>query len=84
LRYSEISKSKHPARRTAGKQIPIKSQMSISNAPNRFDILNFGHCDLFVICDLRFGIFHRNLNVSSSIKLEAAARDSAQEELLIS
>jgi len=49
LRNSEISNSKH--------QIPMKSQMSISNDPNRFDILNFGHCDLFVICYLRFGIF---------------------------
>jgi len=28
--------------------------MSISNDPNRFVILNFGHCDLFVICDLEF------------------------------
>jgi hypothetical protein len=32
----------------------MKSQISISNDPNRFDILNFGHCDLFVICDLEF------------------------------
>jgi hypothetical protein len=79
----EISNSKH--------QIPMKSQFSISNHPNRFDILNFGHCDLpfdlaqggelvepFVICYLRFGIFHRNLKVSSSIKLDAAARGSAE------
>jgi hypothetical protein len=35
----------------------VKFQMSISNDPNRFVILNFGHCDLFVICYLRFGIF---------------------------
>jgi hypothetical protein len=55
--------------------------MSISNDPNRFVILNFGHCDLFVICYLRFGIFNRNVNVSSSIKLEAAARGSAHEKL---
>jgi hypothetical protein len=44
--------------------------MSISNGPNRFGFLNFGHCDLpfdlaqggelvepFGICDLLFGIF---------------------------
>jgi hypothetical protein len=67
LRTSEISNSKHPARRTAGKQISIKSKISISNDPNRFVILNFGHCDLFVICYLRFGIFHRNFIVSLTI-----------------
>jgi hypothetical protein len=39
--YSEISNSKH--------QIPNKSQISISKDPNRFVILNFGHCDLFVV-----------------------------------
>ncbi|MGD8364494.1 MAG: hypothetical protein PVI36_06210, partial [Desulfobacterales bacterium] len=39
--YSEISNSKHPARRTAGKQIPNKSQISISKDPNRFVIWNF-------------------------------------------
>jgi hypothetical protein len=49
----------------------MKSQISISNDPNRFDILNYGNCDLFVICYFRFGIFHRTLNVSSSIKLDA-------------
>jgi hypothetical protein len=31
----------------------------------------------FIFCYLRFGIFHRNLKVSSSIKLEAAARGGA-------
>ena len=55
-------------------QIAMKSQMSISNDPtNRLVILNFGHCDLFDICYLRFEIFHRKRSVSSSIKLEAAA-----------
>jgi hypothetical protein len=39
---------------------------------------DLGHCDLFVICYLRFGIFHRNVNVSSSIKLEAVARGIAE------
>jgi hypothetical protein len=33
-------------------QIPIKSQFSIPNDLNRFGILNFGHCDLFVFCYL--------------------------------
>jgi hypothetical protein len=45
--------------------------MSISNGPNRFGFLKFGHCDLFVICYLRFGIFLRNQKVSFSIKLAA-------------
>ena len=44
LRYSEISNSKH--------QISMKSQISIPNDPNLFGILNFGYCDLFVICYL--------------------------------
>jgi hypothetical protein len=44
--YSEISNSK--------RQIPNKSQISISKDQNRFVILNFGHCDLFVIYDLEF------------------------------
>jgi hypothetical protein len=26
----------------------------LKNDPNRFDILDFDHCDLFVICDLEF------------------------------
>ena len=45
----EIPSSKH--------QITNKSQIPISNDQNRFWILNFGHCDLFDICDLWFGIF---------------------------
>jgi len=65
-----MSNSKH--------QIPNISQISISNDPNRFDILNFGHCDLFVIYYLRFGIFHGSLKASSSIKLEAAASGYAE------
>jgi hypothetical protein len=48
-----------------------KFQMTISNDPNRFVIWNFGHCDLFVICYLRFGIFLRNQKVSLTIKLAA-------------
>jgi hypothetical protein len=26
----------------------------LKNDPNRIDIFYFGHCDLFVICDLEF------------------------------
>jgi hypothetical protein len=37
-------------------QITNKSQIPISNDQNRFGISNFGHYDLFDICDLRFGI----------------------------
>jgi hypothetical protein len=33
-------------------QITNKSQIPILNDQNRFGILNFGHCDLFDICDL--------------------------------
>jgi hypothetical protein len=44
----EIPNSKH--------QITNKSQIPISNDQNRFGILNFGHCYLFDICDLGFGI----------------------------
>ena len=36
--------------------------------------LNFGHCDLFVICYLRFGIFHRNEKVSLTIELDACSQ----------
>ncbi|MGB5255453.1 MAG: hypothetical protein WBN68_22305 [Sedimenticolaceae bacterium] len=55
-----------------------KFQMTISNDPNRFVIWNFGHCDLIVICYLRFGNFHRNVTVSSSFKLEAVASGRAE------
>jgi hypothetical protein len=40
-------------------QIPMKSQIPIFNEKDRFGILNFGHCDLFVICNLLFGVFSR-------------------------
>jgi hypothetical protein len=40
-------------------------------------MLNFGHFDVFDTRYWRLGIFHRNVNVSSSIKLEAAARGGA-------
>ena len=44
----KIPNSKH--------QIPMKSQIPIFNDKKRFGILNFGHWDLFVICDLLFEI----------------------------
>jgi hypothetical protein len=47
----EIPNSKHPARKTAGRQIANKSQIPILNIQT-FGILNFGHWDLFEICDL--------------------------------
>jgi hypothetical protein len=43
-RTYEIPNSKH--------QITNKSQIPILNDQNRFGILNFGHCYLFVIWDL--------------------------------
>ncbi|MGD8503462.1 MAG: hypothetical protein PVH49_07630, partial [Syntrophobacterales bacterium] len=65
LDYCKISNSKH--------QISNKSQIPISKHKGRFGVLklgtrpqggeskrsadNFGHCDLFGICDLLFGIF---------------------------
>jgi hypothetical protein len=42
-----------------------------SKEHNRFVIWYFGHCDLFDICYLRFGIFHQNQKVSLTIKLAA-------------
>jgi len=49
VEHCKISNSKH--------QIPTKSQIPIFNDKNRFGIFNFGHCDLFEICYLLFGIF---------------------------
>jgi hypothetical protein len=48
VEHNKISNSKH--------QITNKSQIPILNDQNRFAILNFGHCYLFDICDLGFGI----------------------------
>jgi hypothetical protein len=39
-------------------QITNKSQIPIFNHQDRFGILNFGHCNLFDIWDLRFEIFN--------------------------
>jgi hypothetical protein len=38
-------------------QTNLKFQYSMTKTRNRFRISNFGHCDLFDICDLRFGIY---------------------------
>ena len=48
MEHCKISNSKH--------QITNKYQIPIFNDPNRFGIWNFGHCDLFDIWDLGFGI----------------------------
>ena len=32
----------------------------MTKTQNRFGIWNFGHCDLFDICDLLFGIFNHS------------------------
>jgi hypothetical protein len=37
-------------------QTNLKFQYSMTKTQNRFGISNFGHCDLFDICDLLFGI----------------------------
>ena len=61
-------------------QRPNKSQISISNDPNKCAFfLNLSHCDLFVFCHLKFGIFHTSIRASSSIKLAAfRARGEAE------
>jgi hypothetical protein len=48
-------------------QIPI----SMTKAQNRFRISNFGHCDLFDICDLLFGISIPPVPQNSSPSLPA-------------
>jgi hypothetical protein len=48
VEHCKITNSKH--------QITNKFQIPIPNDRNRFGILNFGHCDLFGIWDLLFGI----------------------------
>ena len=60
MEYCKISNFKH--------QVPMKSQIPIFNDKKTFGILNFGHCDLFGVCDLLFGIFgHSNTPVMSKI-----------------
>jgi hypothetical protein len=38
-------------------QTNLKFQYSMTKTKNRFGISNFGHCYLFDICDLLFGIY---------------------------
>ena len=38
-------------------QTNLKLQYSMTKTQNRFGISNFGHCDLFDICDLLFGVW---------------------------
>jgi len=59
VEYCKISNSKH--------QITNKSQIPILNDQNRFGISNFGHCDLFDICDLEF-IFLQLLSIKPARK----------------
>jgi hypothetical protein len=49
VEHCKIANSKH--------QIPNKSQNPISKDKGKFGILQFGHCNLFGICALLFGIF---------------------------
>jgi len=62
---SKLTNSKHPAKKTAGRQITNKSQMPSLKFQTRaktiffiilFVICFFGHWNLFVICILLFGI----------------------------
>jgi hypothetical protein len=48
VKYCKISNLKH--------QTTNKSQIPIPNDQKKFGILNFGHCDLFDVCGLLFGI----------------------------
>ena len=45
----------------------IKFQYSMTKTQNRFGISNFGHCDLFDICDFLFGISKSPLANSPSL-----------------
>jgi hypothetical protein len=49
----EAMKSQTPSTKL---QTNLKFQYSMTKTQNRFGISNFGHCDLFDICDLLFGI----------------------------
>ena len=60
-------------------QIPMTSKSTISKDPNRFVILNFGHCDLFVICDLEF--LADNKKVSLTTKLGAQPASGKAEKV---
>ena len=57
------------------------ARWSIFNDKNRFVILNFGHCDLFGICDLLFGIFiHSNTQVLQCYILSKAVQFSPRQK----
>jgi hypothetical protein len=53
----ESMKSQTPSTKL---QKNLKFQYSMTKTQNRFGISNFGHCDLFDICDLLFGIFNHS------------------------
>jgi len=54
---AELIKSQTPSTKL---QANLKFQYSMTKTQNRFGISNFGHCDLFDICDLLFGIFNHS------------------------
>jgi hypothetical protein len=47
----------------------VKYQIPILNKQNRFSVSNFGHCYLFDICDLGFGISITPVLQNSSLSL---------------
>jgi len=50
-------------------QITNKSQIPIINDQNfMFEISNFGHCDLFDICDLLFEIFPIDIKLKVKVR----------------
>jgi hypothetical protein len=55
----ESMKSQTPSTKL---QTNLKFQYLMTKTENRFGILNFGHCNLFGICDLLFGIFGHSSN----------------------
>jgi hypothetical protein len=53
LEWWSIAKYQIPSTKL---QTNFKFQYSMTKTKNKFGISNFGHCDLFDICDLLFGI----------------------------
>jgi hypothetical protein len=67
----ELMKSQTPSTKL---QTNLKFQYSMTKTQNRFGISNFGHCDLFDICDLLFGISIPPVFQNSSPSLPAILR----------
>ena len=70
----ESMKSQTPSTKL---QTNLKFQYSMTKTKNRFGISNFGHCDLFDICDLLFGISIPPVLQNSSQSLPAKPFNSA-------